>query len=51
MGGMLPLVATAMVSAYGNIFAGLWYPILVAACTVVIGTIFLRDQMHRPIHE
>jgi len=29
-GGMLPLVATAMVAASGNIYRGLWYPIVVA---------------------
>jgi MFS family permease len=51
MGGMLPLVATAMVAHQGNIYAGLWYPIAVAAFTFVIGTLFLRDQTKRPIHE
>ncbi|MGH8530517.1 MAG: MFS transporter [Nevskiales bacterium] len=43
-GGMLPLLATAMVAAYGNIYAGLWYPIVVAAVTLVIGTLALRDS-------
>ena len=33
-GGMLPLLATAMVAASGNIYYGLWYPIVVAAMTV-----------------
>jgi hypothetical protein len=42
-GGMLPLIATAYVAAYGNIYVGLWYPIIVAVMTVIIGTIFLRD--------
>src|SRR5712672_2021788 len=42
-GGMLPLLATAMVASYGNIYAGLWYPIVVAIMTVVIGALFLRD--------
>ncbi|MBL8894150.1 MAG: MFS transporter, partial [Rhizobiales bacterium] len=42
-GGMLPLLATAMVAAAGDIYYGLWYPIVVAAMTVVIGTIFLRE--------
>ncbi|MCB1557976.1 MAG: MHS family MFS transporter [Alphaproteobacteria bacterium] len=45
-GGMLPLVATAMVAASGNIYAGLWYPIIVALMTVVIGTLFLKDTVH-----
>jgi hypothetical protein len=42
-GGMLPLLATAVVAAQGDIYAGLWYPIIVAVMTLVIGTLFLRD--------
>jgi hypothetical protein len=42
-GGMLPLLATAIVAAYGNIYAGLWYPIVVALMTAAIGFIFLRE--------
>src|SRR5258707_5509613 len=42
-GGMLPLLATAVVAATGNIYNGLWYPIVVALMTVVIGALFLRD--------
>src|SRR6202035_4543427 len=42
-GGMLPLLATAMVAKAGDIYYGLWYPIIVALVTVVIGTFFLRE--------
>ena len=42
-GGMLPLLATAMVAATGNIYNGLWYPIVVAAMTLIIGSLFLRE--------
>jgi hypothetical protein len=42
-GGMLPLLATAVVAATGNIYSGLWYPIGVAVMTLVIGLLFLRD--------
>jgi MFS family permease len=42
-GGMLPLLATAVVAATGDIYAGLWYPIGVAVMTLVIGAVFLRD--------
>jgi hypothetical protein len=42
-GGMLPLLATAVVAASGNIYAGLWYPISVAVMTLVVGGMFLRD--------
>jgi MFS family permease len=43
-GGMLPLVATAMVAASGNIYHGLWYPIVVAVLTLVVGALFLRER-------
>jgi MFS family permease len=42
-GGMLPLLATAMVAYAGNIYYGLWYPIIVAVACAVIGFFFLRD--------
>jgi MFS family permease len=42
-GGMLPLLATAMVASSGNIYYGLWYPIVVAAMTLVIGSIFIKE--------
>ena len=48
-GGMLPLLATAMVARAGNIYAGLWYPIVVALMTVVIGALFLRETKDRSI--
>jgi MFS family permease len=42
-GGMLPLLATAVVAATGDIYAGLWYPIGVAVMTLIVGALFLRD--------
>ncbi|MFN0099188.1 MAG: MFS transporter [Gemmatimonadaceae bacterium] len=42
-GGFLPTTAFAIVAAKGDIYAGLWYPIIVAAMTFVIGAIFLRE--------
>jgi MFS family permease len=50
-GGMLPLLATAMVAASGNIYYGLWYPIVVALMSLVIGTLFLRENRNINIHE
>ncbi len=50
-GGMLPLTATAMVAATGDIYYGLWYPIVVAVMTVVIGILFLRETKDRDIHQ
>jgi len=49
-GGMLPLTATAMVAATGDIYFGLWYPIVVALMTLVIGSIFLREVKDRDIN-
>jgi MFS family permease len=43
-GGMLPLLATVMMATSGNIYQGLWYPIVVALMTFVIGLIFLRER-------
>jgi MFS family permease len=50
-GGMLPLTATAMVAATGDIYYGLWYPIVVALMTVVIGTLFLKEVKDRDINH
>jgi MFS family permease len=49
-GGMLPLTATALVAANGNIYAGLWYPVVVAALSLVIGAIFIRETKDHKIH-
>ena len=49
-GGMLPLLATALVAASGDIYYGLWYPIVVALMTVVIGALFLRDNKDADIN-
>jgi hypothetical protein len=50
-GGMLPLTATAMVAATGDIYYGLWYPIVVAVMTLVVGALFLRETRHRDIYH
>jgi MFS family permease len=50
-GGMLPLLATAVVAATGNIYNGLWYPIGVSLMTVVVGVLFLRDRKGRAITD
>jgi MFS family permease len=50
-GGMLPLLATAIVAATGNIYNGLWYPVVVALMTVVVGALFLRETKDRQISE
>ena len=48
-GGMLPLLATAMVAASGDIYYGLWYPIVIAAMTFVVGTLFIHETKDHKI--
>ena len=48
-GGMLPLTATAIVALKGDIYYGLWYPIIVSLMTVVVGFLFLRETKDRDI--
>ncbi|MEQ1887647.1 MAG: MFS transporter [Alphaproteobacteria bacterium] len=50
-GGMLPLLATAIVAATGNIYNGLWYPIIVALATCVIGVLFLHETKNIDISQ
>jgi len=42
-GGFLPSIAFAVIAYTGNIYSGLWYPVIVCLMTVVIGTFFLRE--------
>jgi MFS family permease len=42
-GGLLPPIAVALVAATGNIYAGLWYPIAIAAMTFIVGLIFVPE--------
>ncbi|WP_342361782.1 MFS transporter [Terrarubrum flagellatum] len=48
-GGFLPPTAFAIVVASGNIFNGLWYPIIIALMTFVIGLIFVPETKDRDI--
>jgi MFS family permease len=50
-GGWLPFIATALVAATGNIYAGLWFPIGIALMTFVVGMIFLKETHHVSIHD
>lgn len=50
-GGFLPTTAFAVVAATGNIYAGLWYPIIIAGATFIIGMIFMPETKGRPVHH
>jgi len=43
-GGVLPLVSAALVAYFGDIFAGLYYPVIVAGITALVGAFFLRKR-------
>ena len=51
-GGFLPTTAFAIVAATGNIYAGLWYPIIIIAGSVLVVTLFLPETRGRMVeHE
>jgi MFS family permease len=50
-GGFLPTTAFAMVAATGDIYYGLWYPVVVAGLTVVVGLLFLPETSRRPLED
>jgi hypothetical protein len=50
-GGFLPTTAFAMVAATGDIYYGLWYPIVIAALTFVVGLMFLPETFRRNIEQ
>jgi MFS family permease len=51
-GGLVPLIGLSICAATGNIYSGLWYPMAVAAMTVVVGSIALKETVHVKIwHE
>lgn len=49
-GGLLPTTAFALVAYKGDIYYGLWYPIIIALTTVVIGTLFVRETKDNAIY-
>ncbi len=49
-GGLLPTIAFALVAQNGNIYYGLWYPVIIAAGTFIIGLLFLPETKDRDIY-
>ncbi|MGH6626257.1 MAG: MFS transporter [Burkholderiaceae bacterium] len=49
-GGLLPTTAFAIVAQTGNMYNGLWYPIIIAAATFVIGTLFVKETKNVNIY-
>ncbi len=50
-GGFLPAISFSIVAAQGNIYSGLWYPIIIASITFVIGMLFVRDTRNIDIYK
>jgi len=49
-GGLLPTIAFGVVAQSGNIFNGLWYPVIIAGATFVIGMLFVPETKDRDIY-
>ncbi|HWP54970.1 MAG TPA: MFS transporter [Pyrinomonadaceae bacterium] len=45
-GGLLPLIGLSVIAQTGNIYAGLYYPIVVATITFIVGSLLLRETRH-----
>ena len=50
-GGLLPTIAFAIVASTGNIYAGIWYPVIIAGITFVVALFFLPETYKRNIHH
>ena len=49
-GGLMPTIAFAMVAQNGNMYHGLWYPIVIAGVTFVIGLLFVKETKNNDIY-
>jgi MFS family permease len=50
-GGLLPLIGLSVIAETGNIYAGLYYPIVVASLTFIVGSVLLRETKHTLIWD
>ena len=50
-GGLLPLIGVTIIAQTGNIYAGLYYPMIIAGITFVVGSIFLKETRGHKIWE
>lgn len=50
-GGLLPLIGLSLIAETGNIYAGLYYPMIVASITFVVGSLLLRESRNVKIWE
>ncbi len=45
-GGMMPLIGLSLCAATGNIYAGLYYPMTIAAVAMIVGALYLPETRH-----
>jgi MFS family permease len=50
-GGFLPTTTFAIVAQTGDIYSGLWYPIIISAATFVIGLLFVKETRDNDLHQ
>lgn len=50
-GGLLPLIGLSVIAQTGNIYAGLYYPIVVASLTFIVGSLLLKETRHTLIWD
>ena len=50
-GGLLPVIGLSVVAKTGDIYAGLYYPIIVASITFIVGSLLLRETKHTLIWD
>ena len=50
-GGLVPLIGVYVCAATNNLYAGLWYPMIIASITIVVGSIFLKETVHQRIWD
>jgi len=50
-GGLLPTISFALVAQHGNIYYGLWYPVIIAGITFVVGALLVRETKDVDIYR
>lgn len=50
-GGFLPAISFSIVAAKGDIYSGLWYPVVIALLTFGIGMVFVKETKDSPVYH
>jgi hypothetical protein len=49
-GGLMPMLAIGLAATSGNIYQGLWYPVVATLVSAVVSMLFLRETKDRSVH-